>query len=197
MKKKIMIKLKPATLFLSLFFMGSLLISCGEEKQEDVDYEITRVKTEVSPDFKDDLEDVFDAYVELKNAFFDKDAKNIRDKAGKMKKEIDDVDARKLQFMGGEWEKNLLDMKKALVSIEQSENLADRRSQLEVLSISMYETIKTFGLEKQEVYRQYCPMAFDNEGAYWLSDKEKIQNPYFGDEMPECGEVREKLVFQE
>ena len=30
-------------------------------------------------------------------------------------------------------------------------------------------------------------MAFNNEGAYWLSDAEQIRNPYFGDKMLTCG----------
>jgi Cu(I)/Ag(I) efflux system membrane fusion protein len=36
-------------------------------------------------------------------------------------------------------------------------------------------------------------MAFNNEGAYWLSDSEQIRNPYFGDKMLTCGVVKEKL----
>ena len=33
------------------------------------------------------------------------------------------------------------------------------------------------------LYEQYCPMAFNNEGASWLSDKKEIRNPYYGDQM--------------
>jgi Cu(I)/Ag(I) efflux system membrane fusion protein len=39
------------------------------------------------------------------------------------------------------------------------------------------------------VYKEYCPMAFDNKGAYWLSESEEIRNPYFGKSMLTCGEV--------
>jgi Cu(I)/Ag(I) efflux system membrane fusion protein len=38
-------------------------------------------------------------------------------------------------------------------------------------------------------------MAFDNKGAYWLSDQAKIRNPYFGDKMLECGEVKDTLNY--
>jgi Cu(I)/Ag(I) efflux system membrane fusion protein len=34
-------------------------------------------------------------------------------------------------------------------------------------------------------------MAFDNKGAFWLSEIEEIRNPYFGKEMLSCGEVIE------
>ncbi|WP_461532158.1 DUF3347 domain-containing protein [Sinomicrobium sp.] len=43
------------------------------------------------------------------------------------------------------------------------------------------------------IYKQYCPMAFNNEGAYWLSSEEAVLNPYFGDKMLKCGTVQEVL----
>jgi len=29
--------------------------------------------------------------------------------------------------------------------------------------------------------------------AYWLSAEAKIKNPYFGNQMPDCGSVKNKL----
>lgn len=43
-------------------------------------------------------------------------------------------------------------------------------------------------------YKQHCPMAFDNRGAFWFSDTKEIENPYFGEKMPECGSTREEFV---
>ena len=36
-------------------------------------------------------------------------------------------------------------------------------------------------------------MAFDNKGAYWLSNTQDIYNPYFGEEMRYCGEIKGQL----
>jgi len=33
----------------------------------------------------------------------------------------------------------------------------------------------------------YCPMVFDNAGAYWLQDDDHIANPYHGSSMLRCG----------
>ena len=44
------------------------------------------------------------------------------------------------------------------------------------------------------LYRQYCPMAFDNKGAHWLSETEAIRNPYFGEKMLSCGQTKETLA---
>ncbi|MBK8503519.1 MAG: DUF3347 domain-containing protein [Saprospiraceae bacterium] len=35
----------------------------------------------------------------------------------------------------------------------------------------------------------YFQMAFDNKGAYWLTDDQEIKNPCFGDKMLKCGNI--------
>ncbi|MEY3942276.1 MAG: hypothetical protein RIR07_1162 [Bacteroidota bacterium] len=44
------------------------------------------------------------------------------------------------------------------------------------------------------LYLQFCPMAFDYEGATWISRESNVMNPYFGDEMLTCGVVRKALA---
>ena len=43
------------------------------------------------------------------------------------------------------------------------------------------------------IHKKFCPMAFDNKGAYWYADIEEINNPYFGDKMPNCGSVKKTI----
>ncbi|MDX1464036.1 MAG: DUF3347 domain-containing protein [Marinirhabdus sp.] len=43
------------------------------------------------------------------------------------------------------------------------------------------------------IYKQYCPMAFNNNGASWLSSSSDIMNPYFGDKMLRCGRIDGKI----
>lgn len=43
------------------------------------------------------------------------------------------------------------------------------------------------------LYLQFCPMAFDYEGATWISREREVMNPYFGDEMLDCGVVRRSI----
>lgn len=33
----------------------------------------------------------------------------------------------------------------------------------------------------------HCPMTFDGDGAYWVQEAGKIDNPYEGSRMPHCG----------
>lgn len=69
----------------------------------------------------------------------------------------------------------------------------DQRIYFEQVSTLMYALAENGQFEGQKLYKQFCPMAFDNKGAYWLSLDENILNPYFGDKMLKCGYVEEVL----
>jgi len=61
------------------------------------------------------------------------------------------------------------------------------------ISSAIYGLAKASGLKNAGAYREYCPMAFNDKGAYWLSNDAEIKNPYFGKKMLECGEVTDSL----
>ena len=68
-----------------------------------------------------------------------------------------------------------------------------KRIPFETVSNAMFGLINKAQLKNAGVYRQYCPMAFNDKGAYWLSNETEIKNPYFGKKMLECGEVTDTL----
>ncbi len=47
---------------------------------------------------------------------------------------------------------------------------------------------------REGTYLMYCPMTFDNHGAYWVARVPEIRNPYEGSRMLECGA---KLAWEE
>jgi Cu(I)/Ag(I) efflux system membrane fusion protein len=51
--------------------------------------------------------------------------------------------------------------------------------------------VRNFKRVNGSLFVQFCPMADHNKCAYWLSKEEKVINPYFGDAMPTCGEVKQ------
>jgi len=61
------------------------------------------------------------------------------------------------------------------------------------LSNEMIAKVKADGLQSGEVYVEYCPMAMNDKGASWLSNKKLVRNPYYGDSMLDCGEIKETL----
>jgi Cu(I)/Ag(I) efflux system membrane fusion protein len=75
--------------------------------------------------------------------------------------------------------------------ITRADDIEVQREHFQMLSEAVLEMTEKFGLEIDKVYKQFCPMAFDDEGANWLSESDEILNPYFGDMMLNCGEVLE------
>nr|WP_294873768.1 DUF3347 domain-containing protein [uncultured Pedobacter sp.] len=61
------------------------------------------------------------------------------------------------------------------------------------LSTNFIERVKASGLSSGEIYVDYCPMALNDKGASWLSNQKEIKNPYFGENMLACGEVKETI----
>ncbi len=76
--------------------------------------------------------------------------------------------------------------------IAHSKDVDQQRIYFEGLSLNIYIFAKNTEAELN-LYQQYCPMAFENTGAYWISDEEKVYNPYFGDKMLRCGKVTEVI----
>ncbi len=145
------------------------------------------------PTFQKQLQKVFAAYLPMKDALVESDAKTAREKAVLLSTAIDAVDMRWIQgeaLTEGRKDRNIL--KEATERIVSAENLKEARSMLSPLSDQLFHTLKKYDIAVKG-YRQYCPMAFDFEGAYWLSSSDDILNPYFGDEMLTCGAVEEEL----
>ncbi|PIB34934.1 hypothetical protein BFP72_05765 [Reichenbachiella sp. 5M10] len=72
-------------------------------------------------------------------------------------------------------------------------DLEAQRSAFYKLSENVYMLVKSTDAMDVPLYRQYCPMARHNEGAYWLSTEKEVLNPYFGDQMLRCGSVKEEI----
>jgi len=82
------------------------------------------------------------------------------------------------------------EIKKATTTLSNSTDIAVQRNQFKLLSSSLSSAIEYFGVN-EKIYQQYCPMADNNNGAYWLSKDEKVINPYYGQAMLKCGEVKQ------
>ena len=68
-----------------------------------------------------------------------------------------------------------------------------QRALFSSLSNEMIAKVKAVGLQSGEVYVEYCPMALNDKGASWLSNQKLVRNPYYGDSMLDCGEIKETL----
>jgi hypothetical protein len=74
-------------------------------------------------------------------------------------------------------------------------NLNAKRKEFQIIADAMWTLTQTVQYDGQKLYWHYCPMAFDNSGAYWMSNERLVRNPYFGNEMLECGSVQDSLDY--
>ncbi len=83
-----------------------------------------------------------------------------------------------------------------LTAVKQEKDIEERRKSFQVLSEQLYDLIRTVKYDRAVVYHQYCPMAFNDAGAFWLSNSSDIRNPYLPKKMLICGEVKDSIDFR-
>ncbi len=73
-------------------------------------------------------------------------------------------------------------------------SLKDQRVNFTSLSADLIDMFKHAEITSGSMFVQYCPMANDGDGGYWLASETEVRNPYYGDEMLNCGEVKETIT---
>ena len=205
-------KIKPT--FYSFLFSATILAvlsGCSPNKKEEAtshtDHDVTKKDSsetksmapagpqfDVPADFQQQLSGVFTAYLALKEALVSSDPEKAKSEAILTRQAVEKVDMKLLSGAAhNDWMAYLTPINNSLKDIAASSDLEAQRKEFSSLSDNLYKSIKAFGLGGTEAFYEFCPMAFDNEGAYWLSDNAQIRNPYFGDKMLACGEVKERL----
>ncbi len=181
-----------------------ILASCGETKKENEtedaampmqnemhmeetdDHEMEAMRGNLDDGVQGDIafnnqnmETVYSHYMHIKTALVNTNAEETKSEAEMMTAALQNVE-------GSEEALN------AAQTIAQTDDINVQRTTFQDLSAAM-ETMLAGELSTGEVYKQYCPMAFDGKGAYWLSSSEEIRNPYYGDKMLKCGSVRDTI----
>ena len=78
-------------------------------------------------------------------------------------------------------------------SIAKTSDLAKQRSTFTNLSNQLIAQFSKTLVLKGSFYLQFCPMANEGNGGYWLAAEQEVRNPYYGDEMLACGEVKRTI----
>ncbi|MFD3003938.1 DUF3347 domain-containing protein [Pontibacter toksunensis] len=138
------------------------------------------------------IEQVVDAYLKVKEALVASDAEAAKAAASNV---ASLAEAMPVATLTGEQkayaEEKRAEIQQSASAIAQASDVDAQREHLELLSESVFSMAKAFGAATQQLYYQHCPMANNNQGAYWLSANEDIRNPYFGESMLKCGSTEE------
>jgi Cu(I)/Ag(I) efflux system membrane fusion protein len=204
--------MKTKMFLFSILFAASsmaLLANCSGKKEHDHDHHamdedtssaqtsetasVSTVTYTTDPAFQKQLASVFASYVALKDAFVASDAAKVKTAAADTEKSLAGVDMKLLKGVEhNDWMTYSASIEKSLKEIQATSDIEEQRKTFSTLSDALYKSVKAFGLGGVKAYYEFCPMALDG-GAYWLSNEEKIRNPYFGDKMLTCGSVKERL----
>ena len=166
----------------------------GDNKNSKENSSSHSQKMAINNKAKKALEPLFDNYFNLKSALSSDDFSNAKKYGAQMKQELDKIEMSLFEGKAHEpWMKLSSRLKKDLKHIEHYQSINSLRDGFIDISNTMVQLISTFNLLDETVYLQYCPMVNNDKGAYWLSKKEEIFNPYFGEEMLKCGETKRIL----
>ena len=136
--------------------------------------------TAAKPAFEDPkTEAVYEHYLHLKNALVEGNSAEAQSGAAALQTALSDAGNTKGADLAGK--------------IASVKDIEAQRAQLETLTAEVEAVIKASTLTSGVIYKQYCPMANGDKGGYWLSSNKEIKNPYFGDAMLACGEVKEEI----
>lgn len=148
----------------------------------------------VDPKFAQQLRGLLPPYLKLKNALVASDANLASAEVKELATSISHVNMNLLKDDAHmKWIAQLKDMTTATKLLAASHDLEIQRASFSQLSNALHDAIKTFKVENIHAYYQFCPMAFDNKGAFWISAEQEISNPYFGKAMLRCGVTKETL----
>lgn len=143
---------------------------------------------------KDALSPLFEAYFKLKNNLVNDDFKAGISSAKEMTTILNKVD---MKIFKGEahnfWMKRSDFLSKELKKAISTKDIGELRKPFEKISNQLIMILKTFGAMDKAIYIEHCPMVNSNKGADWLSLESEIMNPYYGEAMLKCGEVKQVI----
>ena len=159
-----------------------------------------------TPQFNDAFTAIMNSYYSIKDALVNWDSAKAKDEA----KTLGDL-LSKLPVTALQADSNIVLTAKNFASAAAMETgklmaaktITDQRREFSVLTDNLYSLINTVRYDKEVIYYDKCPMAFnDAEEAYWLSRDSAIVNPYLGNKHPKykgsmvtCGDVEQTVNY--
>jgi hypothetical protein len=179
----------------------AFLTACGgsNKKAAEIKKDEPLAASKNSADFNDKFTSLLNSYYSLKDALAASNdtlavskAKALTASAGNLNLKEVKADSSIIE-MAGQYVGSVSAEAQALAA---EPTLEEKRKSFQMISDNMYDLVRTVHFDKEIVYHQFCPMAFNDAGAFWLSPSADIKNPYLGKKMLTCGEVKDSIDFR-
>ena len=187
-------KLRNTGLLIALISLASLLWGCNRPQPEE--FNPSRAESALPAATTLKAGRVLYHYFRLKDALVASKSKDVAQAAVSMKASLDSLLQDSVFIHGNDALRGTTDTLSSQLKqllLVKDESCEQQRIFFSPLSEAMYHLLKETGMRNIKTYRQFCPMAFNEQGAYWLSLSQEIENPYFGARMLTCGEVTDTL----
>ncbi|WP_339702631.1 efflux RND transporter periplasmic adaptor subunit [uncultured Marixanthomonas sp.] len=145
---------------------------------------------ELSESFQKKLKNMLPDYFSMKDAFVNSNALKVSQFATELKAKLGKI---VLTDLGTMEQSHVKKTNQLLGIISESNDLENQRSHFVRLNETMIPLLKNVKGISEIIFIQKCPMANTNKGASWLSNKQEIRNPYFGEAMMTCGSVIDSI----
>lgn len=150
---------------------------------------MTSAKIDFNETIEKSFQAVIDVYIELKDALTESDSDLASTKSEAFRKALEMIPVSDRGKTNNYWSI----LHKTSKGINENVSIEQQRKLFQIISDNLIEMVRNFDNVDDKLFVQFCPMADDNKGAFWLSKEEQIRNPYFGEVMHKCGSVKEVI----
>ncbi len=190
--------MKNGTTYIILLIL-SACTSIDQKAPLAVESTVLTGKSGQSEAFNQSFKKVLHAYYDLKDQFIAEKEPAIQLSANQLLKNMDSLLIKELKGDTAviSTAQSYIDGISAEIKGLLGENeIESKRKSLQMISEQFYDLIRTVQYDQEKIYHEYCPIAFNNDGATWLSNSLIIRNPYLPKTMLNCGEVRDSIDFR-
>ena len=149
-------------------------------------------ENEVLPEKHDITMEVIDAYLLIKNGLVADSKVQTTQGAESMLAAFANVDIHNLEEASQRQYEEIQESAKEHAEHIKKSQIDHQREHFEILTTDIMDLVNLLGTDKT-LYQDFCPMANNNKGAFWLSEVEEIRNPYFGAKMLKCGTIKKQI----
>lgn len=170
-------------LLISVFALAGVFSACnqGSDTADSSETDSLSKSASLPVSIKDSATDeVFNHYIDLKDALVASNTSQSQAAAKVLANALNKIDGcQNTAVMAN--------------NIANTSDLKVQRFNFTALSSDIIAMLKHTEIVSGSMFVQYCPMANDGDGGYWLASETEIRNPYYGEQMVNCGEVKDTL----
>jgi hypothetical protein len=174
------IQMKTYSIIFTLVVSGFLAACSSSPKTETTETAKVDTTKKIVVFKNDTVGQVYEHYIKLKDALVKADVKAADSASSQLATALHTI-------------KGCENTAQNAIALGKSTDIKDQRSKFISLSSDVIAMFKNTDLSSGSIFVDYCPMANNGKGAYWLASTKEIKNPYYGKEMLDCGEVKQEI----